>query len=86
MRTTMISQHSRGVFWVADIIDKSGEIVGFIEQMGEGGADRIYIEPSKYPEWNECLERSYPGAEWFDAQQRASGWLLRQEEKSLGMP
>jgi hypothetical protein len=81
MRTTQIAEHSHGVFWTADVIDKDGAIIGYIEQMGNGGSDYVSIDPKHALDWRCWLESAYPDASnRFEAEERASGWLLYQED------
>jgi hypothetical protein len=40
MKTTSIMEHSRGIMWTANLL-REGKVVGIIEQMGDGGADRV---------------------------------------------
>jgi hypothetical protein len=42
MKTTTMFEHSRGIFWSADLL-LDGRKVGIIEQHGRGGADRVLI-------------------------------------------
>lgn len=42
IKTTKIMEHSRGIYWLADLM-LDGVKVGTVEQMGRGGADEVQI-------------------------------------------
>lgn len=52
MRTTKVVEHERGIYWKADLLC-AGQLIGSIEQMGNGGADRVRISDStNKAEWD----------------------------------
>lgn len=42
MQTTKQHEHQRGIYWFANLLC-NGVVIGTIEQMGNGGADRVEI-------------------------------------------
>ena len=75
MQTTGVMEHSRGIAWTANLMWGS-EVVGTIEQAGDGGADRVYIQdPAKRAFWDRCVQTAFDGNE-----EDATYFLLVQEE------
>lgn len=75
MRTTAIMEHSRGIAWTADLL-AGGSKVGTIEQAGDGGADRVYINGAGHNAlWKAAVSASFAGDE-----EAATFYLLVQEE------
>lgn len=63
MQTTAVMEHSRGIAWVADLYCGTVKI-GTVEQAGDGGADRVYIEqPAHRTVWNLAVGSAFGGDE-----------------------
>jgi len=78
MKTQDVFEHSRGIAWTA-ILYRENEKVGFIEQDGTGGADRIsFYNQLEEAKWNEKVEEAFSGNS-----EAASFYLLVQEEETL---
>jgi len=78
MKTQDVFEHSRGVAWTATLYCGT-EKVGFIEQDGTGGADRIsFYNQLEEAKWNEKVEEAFSGNH-----ESASFYLLVQEEEKL---
>ena len=43
IKTTDMMMMTNGVAWVADLLDPQGEVVGTVENDGNGGADRFHF-------------------------------------------
>ena len=78
MQTTGVMEHSRGIAWTANLMWGS-EVIGTVEQAGDGGADRVYIDNLAYrTHWNLSVQNAFDGNE-----QDATYFLLVQEEDSV---
>jgi hypothetical protein len=75
MRTTAVMEHSRGIAWTANLM--VGEVViGTIEQAGDGGADRVFINGLTQRQiWEKSVKANFGGNE-----EDATYFLLVQEE------
>jgi hypothetical protein len=75
MQTTGVMEHSRGIAWTANLM--VGEVViGTIEQDGDGGADRVYINGLTHRQmWEKSVKANFGGNE-----EDATYFLLVQEE------
>ena len=74
MRTTSVLEHSRGIMWVATLL-RDGEEIGEIEQMGDGGPDRVIIDDAQDRAlWDEHIKSA------FDSEESATFYLLCEEE------
>jgi hypothetical protein len=83
--TTAMMEHSHGVAWKADLMLGTVKI-GTVEQMGDGGADRVYItEPAYALVWKMAVMKAWPGREFFSAQESATLWLMAMEDQKNEM-
>jgi hypothetical protein len=75
MQTTGVMEHSRGIAWTANLM--VGEVViGTIEQAGDGGADRVFINGLTQRQiWEKSVKANFGGNE-----EDATYFLLVQEE------
>jgi hypothetical protein len=85
IRTTFVKEHSRGIFWTADILNSDGVKIGSIEQLGDGGADQAFIDAEHEPSWSAWLKEAYPEENVFGAEECASAWMLYAEEERFGL-
>lgn len=75
MRTTAVMEHSRGIAWTADLLMGTTKI-GTVEQAGDGGADRVYIQGAGHKAlWKAAVCASFGGDE-----EDATYYLLFQED------
>jgi len=82
IRTTQAMQMSNGVAWTADLLNPVGEVVGYVEQQGNGGSDRVdFYHKHDRKTWEHDVRASYDGN--FD-EEAATGWLVDREDKSHG--
>lgn len=75
IQTQEVFTHSRGTAWTA-LLFRGQEKIGFIEQDGSGGSDRInFYSPLEAAKWGKAVEEAFSGDE-----QTASYYLLTQED------
>jgi len=78
MRTISVMEHSHGIAWTAALL-RNGRRVGLIEQMGDGGADRVIIQADDWRRhWEESIVASFPD----DGEEGACFYLLCTEEEA----
>ena len=76
MNTTSVMEHSRGIAWTADLIRDNIGKVGTIEQMGDGGADRVTFNDTVHRiMWKGDVIAAFGGDE-----EAATYYLLCKEE------
>lgn len=73
IKTTKIMEHSRGIYWIANLYC-DGKLVGSVEQFGRGGADEVQIADKNVMRlWREhCVS--------MGGEEQATYALLLQEE------
>ena len=77
MRTTAVMEHSRGIAWTANLM-VGDVVIGTIEQAGDGGADRVYIQNPAYRTiWNLAVQTAFDGNE-----EDATYYMLVKEEEA----
>ncbi len=77
MQTTAVMEHSRGVAWTANLMF-GYQVIGIIEQDGNGGADRVYIQNPAYRTiWNLAVQTAFDGNE-----EDATYYMLVKEEEA----
>ena len=75
MHTTAMMEHSHGIAWTADLYCGTVK-VGIVEQMGDGGCDRVLLNNIGYrTHWKAAVASAFGGDE-----EAATYWLLLQEE------
>ena len=77
MRTTAVMEHSRGIAWTANL--RVGDVViGTIEQAGDGGADRVFINGLTQRQiWEKSVKANFGGNE-----EDATYYMLVKEEEA----
>lgn len=77
MKTTNIMEHSHGIAWTANLL-REGTVIGIIEQMGDGGADRVFVtEKDDRAKWESDVAKAFPGL----TEEAATYYLLYQEDE-----
>lgn len=83
IRTTQVMEHSRGIAWTAELHTWTGDervhaVIGTVEQAGDGGADRVYIERADdRARWEAAVREAFPTMD----EEAATFHLLVQEEE-----
>lgn len=77
LKTTSVMEHSRGIAWTANLLHGE-KVIGIVEQMGDGGADRVYItDVQDRVRWAEDVAAAFAD----DGEEGATFYLLCQEEE-----